>query len=157
MSGPVQCVRRPHSAIAALAVVTLAVAACGSGVQESGAPETDIAFGTCDVGFGECGTVTVPLDHSDPDGPKIDLEVARVTAANPEERIGVLLTNPGGPGASGVDFALAEPFPQEVLDRFDIIGWDPRGVGGSAGLTCGENVDDFFDSRMMSDSSKVNN
>ena len=154
MSGPVQCVRRPHSAIAALAVVTLAVAACGSGVQESGAPETDIAFGTCDVGFGECGTVTVPLDHSDPDGPKIDLEVARVTAANPEERIGVLLTNPGGPGASGVDFALAEPFPQEVLDRFDIIGWDPRGVGGSAGLTCGENVDDFFDLDPEPDSSR---
>ena len=144
-------------------LVGLVGAACGSGIQETSAPDstvdvftpadpttvpapaTDIDFGTCDIGFGECGTVTVPLDHSDPDGPTIDIEVARVPAADPDQRIGVLLTNPGGPGASGVEFALAEPFPQEVLDRFDIIGWDPRGVGGSAGLTCGENVDAFLD------------
>ena len=164
MFGPHSSVRRQHVAVVALAlVVALAAAACGSGVQESSAPdttvegftpgdpstteppETTIDFGTCDVGFGECGTVTVPLDYSEPEGQTIYIEVARVPAANPAERIGVLLTNPGGPGASGVEFALAQPFPQEVLDRFDIIGWDPRGVGGSAGLTCGDEVDAFLD------------
>lgn len=126
-------------------VVALVATACGSGIQESSNPETDIDFGTCVVGFGECGAVTVPLDHSEPDGATIDIAVVRIPAADPDERIGVLLTNPGGPGASGVEFALAQPFPQEVLDRFDLIGWDPRGVGDSAGLTCGENVDPFLD------------
>ena len=119
MFGPHSSVRRQHVAVVALAlVVALAAAACGSGVQESSAPdttvegftpgdpstteppETTIDFGTCDVGFGECGTVTVPLDYSEPEGQTIYIEVARVPAANPAERIGVLLTNPGGPGAS---------------------------------------------------------
>ncbi|MBL8775406.1 MAG: alpha/beta fold hydrolase [Acidimicrobiales bacterium] len=167
MSGPTPSPRSPRPAPTALVLlvglIALVAVACGSGVQETGAPdvdedvftpadpttvpapETDIDFGPCDLGFGECGTVTVPLDHSDPDGDTIDVEVARVPAANPDERIGVLLTNPGGPGASGIEFALAQPFPQEVLDRFDIIGWDPRGVGGTEGLTCGENVDAFLD------------
>ncbi len=152
---------------ALVAGVGLVVTACGSGVQttdvaDGGATPSSVAtngttattgatagatidFAPCDVGFGECGTVTVPLDHEDPDGPTIDVAVSRIPAANPAERIGVLLTNPGGPGASGIEFALAEPFPQEVLDRFDIIGWDPRGVGDTEGLTCGAEVDAFLD------------
>ena len=154
--------RAPVWALAA--AVGVALTACGSGVQttESGTNDTpstsvfatvtvpdglqtSIDFGPCDLGVGECGTVTVPLDHEDPDGPTIDVAVSRIPAANPDERIGVLLTNPGGPGASGIEFALAQPFPQEVLDRFDLIGWDPRGVGDTAGLTCGAEVDAFLD------------
>lgn len=147
--------RRPHGPLlvpALAAVVALSLTACGSGVRtaDPGVPSSSIDFEPCDGG--ECGTVTVPLDHADPNGPTIEIAVSRVPAANPDERIGVLLTNPGGPGASGVDFALAQPFPQEVLDRFDIIGWDPRGVGGSEGLQCGDEVDLFLDSDPQPDS-----
>ena len=140
-------------------LLLVAVSACGSGVQTTaptapGGPEGagtettvrptgSIDFTPC--GSAECGMVTVPVDHAQPDGPTIDLSVVRVPAANPDERIGVLLTNPGGPGANGVDFALARPFPQEVLDRFDLIGWDPRGVGDSEPLECGDEVDPFLD------------
>ena len=130
------------------AASALLIAACGEGIQTGGPadrPATEIGFETCDLGVGECGTVTVPLDHADPDGPTIDVAVSRIPAADPDERIGVLLTNPGGPGASGIEFALAQPFPQEVLDRFDLIGWDPRGVGDTEGLICGAEVDAFLD------------
>jgi pimeloyl-ACP methyl ester carboxylesterase len=57
----------------------------------------------------------------------------------------VLLVNPGGPGGTGVDFARFFPFPNEISDRFDVIGFDPRGVGASRGLTCGGDlVGQFF-------------
>jgi pimeloyl-ACP methyl ester carboxylesterase len=161
----------PTSALVRAGVATalaLALSACGSGVQSAQpaddaavattqAPTSDTTDSTSDVeapapsidfspcNGGECGTVTVPLDADDPTGPTIDVAVARVPAADPDQRIGVLLTNPGGPGASGVEFALSQPFPQEVLDRFDIIGWDPRGVGGTEGLSCGDAVDPFLD------------
>ena len=140
------------------------LAACGDGVQVSSPSTTSappdgttttestdggaftpepIEFDECGEGF-ECGTLAVPLDHDDPAGPTIDLAVLRSPAENPDERIGVLLTNPGGPGASGIDFAAARPFPQEVLDRFDLIGWDPRGVGESNAIQCGDAVPDFL-------------
>jgi len=61
----------------------------------------------------------------------------QVPARNPDQRIGSLLVNPGGPGASGLSFAPGIQLPSEVLDRFDIIGFDPRGVGESTPLQCG--------------------
>ena len=136
-------------AILAAAAVASVAAGCGNGVERGGStsggqgrPPSSIDFDEC--GDAECGTLTVPLDRADPGGPTIELALVRVPAARPDERLGVLLTNPGGPGAGGVDYALARPFPQEVLDRFDLIGWDPRGVGGSAPLACGDNVDRFL-------------
>ncbi|MGN5382348.1 alpha/beta fold hydrolase [Streptomyces lasalocidi] len=89
----------------------------------------------------ECATVTVPLDWSRPGGPQIDIAVDRLRATDPARRIGVLLTNPGGPGGSGVQDVAAEgagPGPEfDVLhERFDIIGFDPRGVGSSTAVRC---------------------
>lgn len=86
----------------------------------------------------ECGTLTVPIDWDDPDGETIDLALARIPASDPGSRIGSLVINPGGPGGSGVGFALAAPriFSPEVLDRFDIVGFDPRGVGDSHPVLC---------------------
>ncbi|SHI47371.1 Pimeloyl-ACP methyl ester carboxylesterase [Actinomyces denticolens] len=84
----------------------------------------------------ECATVTVPLDYDDPSGQTIDLAVKKLpsTSGGP---IGTLLTNPGGPGGSGVDYVSQEGvFSDALRSAYDIIGFDPRGVGQSTPLTC---------------------
>ena len=76
----------------------------------------------------------VPADYRDPDGGSIFIRMVVHRATLPEQRIGYLLVNPGGPGASGIQFALGAPFGQfseEIAQRFDIVGFDPRGVGFS--------------------------
>jgi pimeloyl-ACP methyl ester carboxylesterase len=82
----------------------------------------------------------VPLDWSRPDGGKtVSITVLRVRSSSQHDRIGSLVINPGGPGGSGLEAALelaAEGLPQEIVDRFDIVGFDPRGVGDSDPITC---------------------
>ena len=90
----------------------------------------------CDVASGaQCATLAVPLDWSVPTGPTVDLALARVRATG--ERIGAVIANPGGPGASGLDFLGYGPFSDAITERFDTVSWDPRGVGGSDPVTCG--------------------
>lgn len=88
----------------------------------------------------QCATVTVPLDWDDPEGESIELAVNRAPATG-EERIGSLLTNPGGPGASGTE-ALASVVLDRVgpgvKERYDLVGFDPRGVGKSHPVECVE-------------------
>ncbi|WP_026361243.1 alpha/beta hydrolase [Amycolatopsis nigrescens] len=87
----------------------------------------------------ECTTLDVPLDYRDPDGQTIEIAVSRLASTDPEKRRGVLLTNTGGPGGAGLDFPAALRdlgMPQEVLDSYDVIGIDPRGVGHSTPVTC---------------------
>ncbi|MEO3810128.1 alpha/beta hydrolase [Sphaerisporangium sp. B11E5] len=89
----------------------------------------------------QCAVVRVPLDHTRPDGPTIALAINRVkgVASGTEAHLGVLLVNPGGPGASGVALAryVAAALPKDVAARYDIIGFDPRGVGSSEpALSC---------------------
>ncbi|MBO0704655.1 MAG: alpha/beta hydrolase, partial [Candidatus Dormibacteraeota bacterium] len=86
----------------------------------------------------ECATLQVPLDYANPRGGTLGVAVARLPATDPKRRVGSLVVNPGGPGASGVDFVRdsRSQFPQEVRDRFDIVGFDPRGVGRSEQLRC---------------------
>jgi pimeloyl-ACP methyl ester carboxylesterase len=90
--------------------------------------------------LGECATVKLPLDYDQPNGETVDVAVARVKAADPAKRIGSLFVNPGGPGGSGVQMALVAQFylGQDVLDRFDVVGFDPRGLGfaGSTPVRC---------------------
>ncbi|APU17043.1 MULTISPECIES: alpha/beta hydrolase [Actinoalloteichus] len=82
----------------------------------------------------ECARAVAPLDYDDPDGETISLGLLRRPAADQESRIGSLLVNPGGPGGSGV-VAAAGLVPQiaggELGERFDLVGFDPRGVGTS--------------------------
>ncbi|WP_017572992.1 alpha/beta hydrolase [Nocardiopsis halotolerans] len=87
----------------------------------------------------ECGTVTVPLDHDAPGGGTLDIALVRAPASGPpEEHRGSLVVNPGGPGASGVR-ALASPlFGDDVRAAFDLVSFDPRGVGRSGGFACGD-------------------
>ncbi|MGM1062773.1 alpha/beta fold hydrolase [Saccharothrix sp. Mg75] len=86
----------------------------------------------------ECGTLSLPIDWAKPRGERFDLAVARRKALDPDRRLGVLVINPGGPGGSGVDFALGadDYFSPEVRQRFDIIGFDPRGVARSQPVKC---------------------
>ncbi|HJW21867.1 MAG TPA: alpha/beta hydrolase [Candidatus Limnocylindrales bacterium] len=88
----------------------------------------------------ETAALAVPLDYGNPSAGTITLIIARRRAADPSHRLGVLFVNPGGPGGPAVDLAgssgLSTLIPQAVLDRFDVISWDPRGIGLSHGLTC---------------------
>jgi len=94
-----------------------------------------LEWSACDAARGaECATLAVPLDWTDPTGTTVDLALARIPASG--ERIGSLFVNPGGPGASGIAF-LRGGFPDAVSERFDLVSWDPRGVGASAKVVCG--------------------
>lgn len=86
-----------------------------------------------------CATLSVPLDHADPSGPRVDLAVSRLPGARPEARRGTLLVIPGGPGSSGVQ-RLAQKgaaLAKETGGAYDLVAFDPRGVGGSAKARCG--------------------
>lgn len=91
----------------------------------------------------ECATLEVPLDYSEPDGDRIDIAVIRSTT-NASDRIGSILVNPGGPGGSGVDYLRIASLvlPRELSSRFDLVSFDPRGVGASSAIDCGLERDD---------------
>ncbi|MGD9791932.1 MAG: alpha/beta hydrolase [Acidimicrobiia bacterium] len=94
----------------------------------------------------ECTEIIVPLDYDDLSGPTISLNVERVPAARPKDRIGVLLVNPGGPGVAGtlLTEAASQIYSDDLLRRFDIVAWDPRGTGASSPVDCFTNLDDYF-------------
>lgn len=97
-----------------------------------------VAWEPCEAPF-ECATVPVPLDHDDPGAETIDLALIRLPAPPAARRIGSLVINPGGPGSSGVDFVRAwsvQVIPAELRARFDIVGFDPRGVAASRPVSC---------------------
>jgi pimeloyl-ACP methyl ester carboxylesterase len=82
-------------------------------------------------------SITVPLDWDDPAGETIEIAVARHNATG--EPMGSMLMNPGGPGGSGYDFVAYSAsyiVTSDVLASYDIIGFDPRGVGQSTGIEC---------------------
>ncbi|MFJ6652798.1 alpha/beta hydrolase [Microbacterium sp. NPDC091313] len=86
----------------------------------------------------DCATVTAPRDWDDPSAGDLQLAVIRQRATS-QERVGSLLTNPGGPGASGYDFvrdASSQLVPTAVAEHYDVIGFDPRGVGRSSAVHC---------------------
>ena len=84
-----------------------------------------------------CDTLWVPLDYADPSLGTIPTSVVVVPATDPAERIGSLLVNPGGPGESGVQFVdQAYPLFATLNQRFDIVGFDPRGTTGPDAVTC---------------------
>ena len=83
-----------------------------------------------------CASLEVPLDYEDPTGDRIQLALLKVPTEG--DRIGSLVVNPGGPGASGTDYAAgaSRVFRKPLLDRFDIVGFDPRGTGDSDPIDC---------------------
>jgi len=106
----------------------------------------NLSWGACAAPAGnypdagqQCATLAVPRDYKQPNGPTIQVAVSRVQAASPAKRRGVLLLNPGGPGGSGLDLPriMTILMPQSILDSYDLIGFDPRGVGQSTPVSCG--------------------
>ena len=109
-----------------------------------------VDWGACDdenpdIGLDlECATLEVPRDYDEPDGDTIDIALARVPATDADERIGSLVFNPGGPGASGIDFVQSAALlvPEDIAARFDLVGFDPRGVAASTAVDCDIQIDD---------------
>lgn len=92
----------------------------------------------------ECASLQVPRDHADPDSPQLDIAVARIDSAADADQIGSLVINPGGPGGSGIEYLVqaALSIPVEVQQRFDLVSFDPRGVGDSTSVECDIALDD---------------
>lgn len=95
-----------------------------------------LAWDDCDDGM-QCTTASAPLDWTDPAAGSVDLALVRQPATG--DRIGSLLVNPGGPGGSGYDFvkdSVDYATDATLQEHFDIVGFDPRGVGRSSAVTC---------------------
>lgn len=159
--------RRGLAAVAGLAVAAVALSGClyamipeqSSRPTETKTPDTEgvaaeflpyyeqeLSWSECGQGF-ECTDVTAPLDWEDPTAGEISLAVVRHRAQGTP--VGSLLTNPGGPGSSGVDLVLnnlAFAVGPELIENYDVIGFDPRGVGGSTAVTCYDaaEMDDYL-------------
>ncbi|MYI56877.1 MAG: alpha/beta hydrolase, partial [Acidimicrobiia bacterium] len=103
-----------------------------------------VEFADCEREY-LCGTVTVPLDHDDPGSATVELAIGMLPAGDPDLRIGYLLANPGGPGG-GMDGFLdfGAGLSDRLLSRFDVIGWDPRSVGGSVPSGCQAQARDLY-------------
>jgi pimeloyl-ACP methyl ester carboxylesterase len=122
--------------------LTLVIGAGAANAEPAG-PAPSIAWAPCpDNPAGQCGTLRVPLDWHRPNGQRIDLAVARHPATDPARRLGVLLVDPGGPGGSAALFALSSLFSPEIRARFDIVGVDSRGTGGSLAIQCADLMTD---------------
>ncbi|MBT2231147.1 alpha/beta fold hydrolase [Nonomuraea sp. NEAU-A123] len=106
----------------------------------------------------ECGKLTVPIDWSKPNGETIDLAIARRKATDPTARVGSLVINPGGPGGSGVEAVYGAPgsYTEELQKRFDIVGFDPRGVGRSHPVICSASVYNQMPHTVMSSQADYN-
>ncbi|BFU43924.1 alpha/beta hydrolase [Krasilnikovia sp. MM14-A1004] len=92
----------------------------------------------------ECATTRLPLDYDNPKGATTEIAILRIKAKDQKHKIGSLFLNPGGPGGSGTDIARAAPdfLSGSLLQRFDIVGFDPRGIAASTNVRCWNSVKD---------------
>jgi pimeloyl-ACP methyl ester carboxylesterase len=127
--------RRTRGSVAALGA---ALACLATAAPVAAAPDVQLDWTGCGTAGAQCATATVPKDYGDSGAGTLDLAVAKSPATDPSKRIGSLFFNFGGPGASAADYVEglgARLFP--VLNaRFDIVGVDPRGTGGSVPVDC---------------------
>ncbi|WP_331762655.1 alpha/beta hydrolase (plasmid) [Streptomyces sp. NBC_01420] len=150
--------RRTRLLAAAVSLLTLTTACAAAEPHRTASAEDplrpythqELRWKPCDTekpGALRCTTVRVPLDYAEPGGRTIGIAVSRLRAGSPKERHGVLLLNPGGPGAPGLGPPV-DPlmkFPAEVKRRYDLVGFDPRGTGRSAPVRCGLTADEQGD------------
>jgi pimeloyl-ACP methyl ester carboxylesterase len=145
--------RRATVLTAVVAVLALSLTACSGDDDDADSSASTAKAGADTTGAlewrdcaddVECAGLVVPLDYDDPDGDTITLALERRRASG--DRVGALLANPGGPGASGLPMVdnASSYFSDDILDRFDIVSWDPRGVGKSSPIECTDDLDFFF-------------
>ncbi|ATL32676.1 alpha/beta hydrolase [Streptomyces formicae] len=93
----------------------------------------------------QCATLKVPLDYRVPEGRRIDVAISRIRTSDPGKRRGILTMNPGGPGGPGLELPVeaADGLPKALLDQYDLVGFDPRGVGRSTPVSCGLTRDEL--------------
>ncbi|WP_418607463.1 alpha/beta hydrolase [Georgenia sp. SUBG003] len=98
--------------------------------------EQQLTWDSC--GDFECSEATVPLSYDEPDGESITLALKRLPSSAPDARVGSLLVNPGGPGTPGIELvdAAATMFSEDLRAAYDVVGFDPRGVGSSTPVDC---------------------
>ena len=140
-------------AAAALVLCTsLPAASVGAPVPRGVEDASSLEWRDCH-GDAQCAELEVPLDDTVPNGPTITLALVRYRALDPSRRIGSLVINNGGPGASAVEYVVgaASSLPSRIRDRFDIVGFDPRGVGASDAIDCTEDLDPYFDAEWSPD------
>ena len=137
----VPAVAAPAPVAAAAAGVAAVAATATTGAAEKRrvdrVPTPKLKWFNC-YGWAQCATAKVPLDYDRPYGAQTTLALLRVKAKNQKAKIGSLFVNPGGPGAPATDLALAAPFflSDSLLERFDVVGVDPRGIGFSDTVHC---------------------
>ncbi|MFD7612010.1 alpha/beta hydrolase [Streptomyces sp. NPDC059828] len=132
ISGPIAALT------AALLTCSMTTGGGGTPTPPPSAPKLDWQPCAQDSPY-DCATVELPLDYGDPSGRTIELAVVRRKATGPGgRRIGALFFNPGGPGGPGTVQMpqMYDTFPREVRERFDIVSWDPRGIGSSTAVNC---------------------
>lgn len=96
-----------------------------------------LAWSECDIGY-ECAKLRVPLDYENPNAAEISLQLIRYVDQVKKKRVGSVVLNPGGPGGSGVDFvkSAGKAVARNLNDEFNVVSFDPRGVGASAPVRC---------------------
>lgn len=159
--------RRVRAGLAAVAAAAVIVPTAGAVSPASAAPTVSradrtsateasrvdrvsvkLSWSDCSAVFGtpgaQCATARLPLDYDRPKGATTTVALLRIKAARPSKKIGTLFLNPGGPGGSGVQIASFAPFflGQRVLDRFDVVGFDPRGTNFSSNVQCWDTLID---------------
>ncbi|MGW1991379.1 alpha/beta fold hydrolase [Embleya sp. NPDC001921] len=141
-----------------LAALGISLVLTGAGItagqtMASAASTDDLTFGACPADVAgsypniRCGTVRAPIDYANPLRGSVDLAVSKLPASNPAKRRGVLVINPGGPGSPGLAYGpgrWANRVPAEIRETYDIIGFDPRGVGHSNPVQCVRDLADFW-------------
>ncbi|HZZ96615.1 MAG TPA: alpha/beta hydrolase [Jatrophihabitantaceae bacterium] len=125
----------PTPSISAPTPTPIAFRDCTQALVDAGAPIPPALKGKLTIG---CGQLAVPLNYAHPSNAQIALDVIRIHDNDDAHPIGSLLTNPGGPGASGIEFVIdfLPQLPVQVLQKYDVIGFDPRGVSLSSPIHC---------------------
>ena len=150
-----------YAPIVASGILVLTLAACSSSEQSTddsqNTTQSSTTFSVGGINWAacpdtapeslvQCGNLEVPFDYDNPDEGSFVLYIKRRQATVPSERIGSLLVNPGGPGFGGSSLAddAAYYFSETLLNRFDIIGWDPRGTGlTTPAVDCVDSFDEY--------------
>ncbi len=122
--------------------------ASDSGDGEGEAEGDGGAPGSAGADTDRCGAVRVPVDYLAPRGETVEIALRKVPAADQKARKGTLFINPGGPGASGLEFAMeaGDFFSEDVRAVWDVVGFDPRGIAESGGFEClrGQDLDAMY-------------